>query len=295
MDARALRLALAILILLATPPARAAEETIAVGGETRSYLLFVPAGGAPHPRPTFILLHGGLQTPEAFAELTRFPEFAARHDLVAVFPRGVDRHWNDGRTTGRQSSADDVGFLLALLDALATRGIADPARVYVGGYSNGGMMTLRLACKAGDRLAGIFAVAANQPVDWTCPEQRPLPAIFMHGTDDEVMPWGGGPIHLLFRNRGDVLSAEATVARWQAVNGCGAPVRDRLAGDDGDGTSVEIDRYACPPGRGLEHVIVEGGGHTWPGSSQGWFMRWMLGRVTPRLDADAALWTFFSR
>ena len=291
----ALKASLAIVLLLAVPAARAAEETIAVGGETRSYLLFVPPGEAGHPRPTVILLHGGMQTPEAFAQLTRFPEFAGRHDVVAVFPRGVDRHWNDGRKNGVQSFADDVGFLRALMDSLARRGIADPGRIYVGGYSNGGMMTLRLACEAGERLAGIVAVAANQPADWTCPVQHPLPAIFMHGTDDPVMPFVGGSIELLFRNRGQVLSADATVALWQTANGCGAPAREHLASDEASGTTVEIDRYACPPGRGLEHVIVQGGGHTWPGSAQGWVMGWLLGRVTPGLDADAELWTFFSR
>jgi len=291
----ALRAGLALLLLLAAGPALASEEAIESGGESRSYLLYLPPGAGAQPRPLVMLLHGGLQTPEGFAVLTGFPAFAASHDLVAVLPRGIGRHWNDGRTEGGQSSADDVTFLLAIVDALVARGVADPHRVYVGGYSNGGMMSLRLACEAGERLAGIAVVAANQPVAWTCSDQRPLPAIFMHGVDDPVMPWRGGPIQLLLRNRGSVESAAASVAFWQKTNGCGAPERRRLPpASGGDDTTVVIARYPCPAGRGLEHVVVEGGGHSWPGGSPGWLLGRFLGPTTRALDANEELWRFFS-
>ena len=164
------------MLLLGATTAAPAEETIEVGGETRSYLVFATPQPASRPRPVVMLLHGGFQTPEGFAELTGFPEFAARHDVVAVFPRGIDRHWNDGRSDATQSGANDVRFLSAVLDTLVARGTADPARLYVGGLSNGGMMSLRLACEGGARVAGIAVVAANQPVAWHCPAQRPLPA-----------------------------------------------------------------------------------------------------------------------
>lgn len=289
-----MRRTLLVAFLLVAGVAGAKEQRIDVGGETRTYLVAVP-DGPPRPRPTVILLHGGGMTPEGFADLTAFPDFARRHDLLAVFPRGVDRRWNDGRTEGRQSSADDVAFLGALVDALVATGAADPPRVYVGGYSNGGMMALRFACLASERVGGIFVVAANQPTAWTCPAQRPLPAIFMHGTHDAIMPWDGGPIRLFWRERGAVESAEATVAGWRAVNGCGAPSRERLPpAGGGDDTTVVIDRYPCPADAGLEHVIVEAGGHTWPGAPSGLLLGWLLGSSTRALDANAELWRFFS-
>jgi polyhydroxybutyrate depolymerase len=294
-DALSARLAAVALLLLGTGAAAAEEKTIEVEGATRSYLVVASPQPVPRPRPVVMLLHGGFQTPEGFAALTGFPAFAAQHDAVAVFPRGIGRHWNDGRHDAGQSSADDVRFLTAVLETLVQGGVADPARLYVGGLSNGGMMTLRLACEGRTRLAGIAIVAANQPATWQCPAQRPLPAIFMHGTADTVMPWQGGEIELLWRRRGRVASAAATVAAWQRTNGCGAPEAERLPpAGGGDATTVTIERYACPPGRGLEHVVVEGGGHAWPGSRPSRFVTWLLGPATQALDANRELWRFFS-
>ena len=69
-------------------------------------------------------------------------------------------------------------------------------RVYVAGASNGGMMALRLACERTGRLAAVAVVIANQP--WPqverCRPTVPLPLILINGTDDPLMPWGGGPV-----------------------------------------------------------------------------------------------------
>ena len=56
---------------------------------------------------------------------------------------------------------------------------------------------------------------------------------------------------------------------------------------------MTIETYSCPPGRGLENVIVQGGGHTWPGAHQGWLITKFLGPVTDNIDANDTMWTFF--
>jgi len=43
----------------------------------------------------------------------------------------------------------------------------------------------------------------------------------------------------------------------------------------------------------LENVIVQDGGHTWPGAHQGWLITKFLGPVTDNIDANATMWTFF--
>ena len=62
-----------------------------------------------------------------------------------------------------------------------------------------------------------------------------------------------------------------------------------------DGTHVTIYRYGnyCRPGGAVESVIVEGGGHSWPGARQGVFLGYLLGPASRALDTSAELWRFF--
>jgi polyhydroxybutyrate depolymerase len=142
-----------------------------------------------------------------------------------------------------------------------------------------------------EALAGIAVVAASQPVDAACPSPRPMPAIFFHGTADKFVPFNGGPIAPQFGNRGTALSNAQTVAIWQKRNGCGAATRTHPP--DLDSLPVTVETYSCPAGRGLENVIVEGGGHTWPGAHQGYVITLILGRVTDSIDANSTMWDFF--
>ena len=94
--------------------------------------------------------------------------------------------------------------------------IADPSRVFLTGASNGGVMSMRAGCELGSRIAGIAPVVANLPVDWQC-RAHGLPALLIHGTEDEFMPFAGGKVAgtKLHRNLGEVLSVEDTVAAFK--------------------------------------------------------------------------------
>ena len=84
---------------------------------------------------------------------------ADRHGFIAVYPDSRRGHWDDGRETVTDPT-DDVAFIGALLDALAAEYAVDARRIYAAGISNGGMMSMRLACELSGRLAAI-AVATT--------------------------------------------------------------------------------------------------------------------------------------
>jgi polyhydroxybutyrate depolymerase len=166
------------------------ERNIDVGGKWRTYRLFVPPG-MEGPRPTIIIMHGGAGTAAGQERYSGFDNFAASHGIVAIYPQGERRHWNDGRRNGRQSSADDVAFIRAVISALVSESTIDPARVYAAGISNGGFMALHLACTIPGAIAGIAVIAAAQPADAQCASPRPMPVIFFHGTADRFVAIGG--------------------------------------------------------------------------------------------------------
>ena len=266
------------------------------GGTSRQYEIFRPTGTTA-PAPAVFLLHGGGGTGAQLERFTDFDRVAASAGIIAVYPQGLGREWNDHRGPGAQSRADDGEFLLDLIDRLAAKGLVDPARVYIAGISNGGLMALDMACSHADRIAGIAVVAASFPVGYRCNPARALPMIFVHGTEDRFIPFEGGRIAGQFSaERGNVLSAEETIDFFVRAANCRTRDEQSLADPSPpDGTHVTIFRYGgCQTGAAVESVIVEGGGHSWPGARQGFLLDHLLGPASRAVDTSAELWRFFS-
>jgi polyhydroxybutyrate depolymerase len=287
-----------------TPFVPDSSGTIVSGGIERQYDLHVPPSRSDVQAPLVLVLHGGGGQDDAVGmirDLTRFDALADTEQFVVAYPKAVDNYWNDGRGVRRYRShaqnVDDVGFITALADRLAAEARVDRRRVYVTGASNGAMMAYRVACERPDRFAGIAAVAGNLPARLSCSPGRPIPVLVMNGTDDRLMPWNGGEVRFGPQRLGEVLSAEDTVARWVALNGCDRapatdPIPDRAPRD---GTRVTRQTYSrCSADTEVELYRVEGGGHTWPGGPQQTAQR-IVGRTSRDIDATDVIWNFFSR
>jgi len=243
----------------------------------------------------FLLLHAGGSNAAQFQRQSAFDAEADAAGALAVYPQGLDDHWNDGRVRGDGAlvhAGDDVGFVLALVDRLAAEGLADRAAVHAAGHSNGGMLALRLACEVPERLRSIAAVNANLPVDLACPgAARPLAALLVHATADRFMPIGGGRVGWTEGRLGRVLSAYATVSAFALRNGCTAPESRRLPASDGMPATVTV--YRACRGAPLARVVVEGSGHGWPGSHYGARMTRQLGPTAQSFSATQAIAAFF--
>lgn len=274
----------------------ASADSIDFGGIERSYDIYVPDGLAA-PAPAMVLLHGGGGSADQLRRHTDFNDLADDAGIVVIYPDGVDGHWNDGRDDpwlGEQQAArhDDTGFIVAVIDRLADQGVVDPERVGVAGISNGGMMTLRLACEAPEHFAGFAVVAANIAVGQECSAGAPVPMLFLHGTDDRLIPYDGGNIGLPGRKaRGTAWSVPATMEAWATRNRCaGRALTAHLDERPLDSTSVDIFDYAgCAAP--LRHILIDGGGHAWPGTGAR-LINLITGRASREIDGNAAIWDF---
>ena len=264
------RLLAALIATLAATPVAASLEggrlSLQHDGLTRTAI--VDAAPDLRDAPLLIVLHGGIGSAAMVRRRARI-SLAAQGWAVA-FPEAVD-DWSDGRTWpwgGRISDVDDVGFLRAMVADLVGRRIVDPERVFIAGPSIGGMMTLRVLCEAPDLAAGFIVAIASLPRGYDCPPGPARPVLLLHGTADTIVPPAGGRIggnSILIRERGSVQSIEAAVDLVSARNGCTGYSETALPDrDPSDGTTAVQRRY-----EGCEapfvHLIVEGGGHTWPG------------------------------
>ena len=126
---------------------RSAERLSATApdGTTIEYWAILPAGRRRDPsRPLYLDIHGGPHLynplPEVFTAYQALA--AAGYVVVLPNPRGSIGFGEDftSRVRGDWGGAD-LDDLMACVDDVLERGLADPARQYVGGYSYGGFMS----------------------------------------------------------------------------------------------------------------------------------------------------------
>ena len=271
------------------------ERAAVAGGLARTYTVIAPERA--ELLPLLIVYHGGGQNAARARRYTRFDEFAVPERFVAVYPQAINNNWNDGRHSpdiDERATADDVEFTVQIIEQLAAEGLVDRSRVFLTGASNGGMMALRAGCELGDRIAGIALVVANLPVDWEC-RARQMPALFIQGTDDAFMPFAGGEVAAgkTRRNLGSVRSVDETIAVFKKMNRCtGVKETKSLDIVGRDNTVAVITDYACA-GAPLKQIVIQGGGHTWPGARDTVLAEWLLGNTSQEVSATAEIWNFF--
>lgn len=282
-----------LLLAAGTAMAAPAHERgrLVIDGQARSFLLDGARGTGP--QPTVIFLHGASATAAYTARITGFPELARREGFAVVFPQGLHRIWIDGRpehvrqVTARYGAPpDDVAFIRRLVADLIDRGIADPRRIYLGGLSNGGFMTYRMACETPELFAAIGVVIASMPEDLIggCHPGVAMPIVVMNATADRTIPYDGGALR--YRD-GKVLSTERTLAFFRALDGCSdRSTRALLPSADPGTHGITVMRWTQCTRAPVVLYRVEGGSHRLPG---------LRGPAAKRRNFNAAaeLWAFF--
>lgn len=269
--------AIVVLMLcsLAARPSAAAETLqLSVDGQPRSYLLARP--DARTPAPTVIMLHGVNGTGERVAQLTGLDRLAPQQGFAAVFPHSRANVWNRFLPGTELPGAielfkkfggppNDFGFLKALVADLVRRGISDPARVYLAGQSNGGIMTLRMLCSEGGPFAGIGLITSSmtEAIGEDCAAANPLPFIVINGTADTTVPYRGGLVAAIdprTPSTTSVWSTDRLVLHFRRLNKCAQPPESSLVSGR-QKEKVELERWTNCVGGPVTAYRVNGGTH----------------------------------
>jgi polyhydroxybutyrate depolymerase len=270
-----------------------ADFTVVVDGSARVVRMHVPASAKGVNEPLVIVLHGGgMAGGKAIQAPCRMDPVADKNGFLVAYPDGSGKvlwgyTWNGGDCCGkaRETKADDVGDVEAVIDSLVQGGCVDRRRVYVTGVSNGGMMAQRIGCDLADKVAAIAPIAGPL-MDPTCTPKRPMPVMMLHGTGDKFIPYDGGGN---FKGAGATHpfpSAPETVKEWMKINRCGE--ESRVWYRKGDTTCVAHEQ--CAGGAAVMLCSVEGGGHTWPGGAT--YLDWWIGNTTQNISNET-MWKFF--
>ena len=175
------------------PGQLARARRITLGGG-RYYYLFDPSSPEPAAIPLVLVLHGLHEEPSSIASDSRFTSYAAAHNFAVAYGVGLARAWNAGSCC-HQSRSDDIGYLINVVNDAKARLKVDARRIYVVGFSNGGMMALRAVCERPDvfAAAGVMAGALVTPcVPARGIRTRPVYVRQLHGLSDRTLPVRGG-------------------------------------------------------------------------------------------------------
>jgi predicted peptidase len=151
---------------------------------TMRYLLYLPReyGRENVLWPLILYLHGGMGRGSDFEKMSWYPLprllREPGHDLpfVVLMPQcPEDDNWGDPEG------------LLALLDEVSTSHAVDKDRVYLAGYSMGGMGAWRLAFAHPERFAALAPMSGFADPYWA-PRLKAIPIWVFHGAKDNRVP-----------------------------------------------------------------------------------------------------------
>ena len=228
-------------------------QTVQSGGKTRQYRLHLSAAySASSPAAIVLNFHGlggSALEQETYSGLVPVSD---REGFLLVSPEGAGRSWSYPVPL---NGVDDVQMTRDVLDQVQSQLCVDTKRIYSTGMSNGAFMTSKLACDLSDRLAAAAPVSGvSFPVT---PCKQPIPVLAFHGTADRTVPFAAALVFNILPYEG----ARAAVASWAAFNGCPTAITTEAISDH-----VTREAASGCATNDTQLVVVEGGGHTWPGS-----------------------------
>ncbi len=263
--------------------------TMNIAGRERRCLMHIPPSyDGTKPMPALVMLHGILQDGDRIASHTGFSEIADREGFIAIYPESLGwvgnnvRTWNVGRNSLQYT--DDAQFVQSLLDSVKDGLNIDRRRIYLAGYSNGGMLAHELATRNPNEFAALATVSASMNGSEARPDS-PVPVLTITSTNDWVVPRRGRSIvqnHWAL----DMEPSSRTVDFWRQTNRT-----DRLSTTEPN-PGVTRRSYTGGPGSAeVREFTIQGGNHFWPGSQQ---PRWMGIVPDQRLNSSNEIWQFFS-
>ena len=171
--------------------------------EARINLYYDLRPGSTAPAPLLIALHGyGANKRYMMREAQLM---APEHFAIAAL-QGFHQHIKEPREPGgplrfgfgwltnfrsEESVALHHRALIDLIDALANEGVADPARVFLLGFSQSCALNYRFAFTHPERLRGVVGICGGIPGDWETSStyrRGDIDVLHLAGTRDEIYP-----------------------------------------------------------------------------------------------------------
>lgn len=208
-------------------------DNITVNGTNRTYNVYAPQNLGEN-RPLLIFCHGynqdanWMQNSEFKNDNVSMESVCDTAKFVVVFPNGIDKAWDTGGDR-------DINFIKAIIEKMATQYKIDRNRIYLGGFSMGGMLTYNAINKMHDQIAAFVSCSGPQVVTPNA-QTRPVPILHIQGTADN------------FSNVQPALNV------WINHNGC--PTTDKVVENYNGYSGAKMHTWG-PGNNGVEVKLLE--------------------------------------
>ncbi len=231
----------------------------------RTYLVNVPAGLTGTHVPLLLSLHGFGSSGSQDESFTGWTPFAAAKKFIVAYPQGRPSEYSGAWDPYTANSAD-VSYLRQVVADISATWCVDPQRVHADGWSNGAVMSQRLACAAADTFASVTSYGGGTPTlagfATGCSPSRPISVGLFAGQFDFTYAGLG-----------------QNTTEWRAVDGCGATP---VSTSDSYGSTKT---YSCAAGTKVVSRVVSFTSHNWPFGAQAEDQRnrmWAFFQANPR-------------
>ena len=251
-----------------TPEGSLLDCTIEHNGVDRRFKIYEPSKLSPNVAlPVLFNFHSYGSNADQQLIYGDFRGLADEEAFILVVPQGSllegTTHWNSDSEFTSKSTADDLGFVSRMIDELETRYNIDNTKVYAAGMSNGGAMSLYLACSLSDQITAVASVTGFMSADLisNCGAIDPTSVILIHGTADSVVSWESG------LGGGSILGIGEF---WAEHNNCSQSSQTALEDYNGDSVSGVIHQHSGCDAETLVQVYeITDMDHIWPESWRG--------------------------
>lgn len=146
----------------------------------RDALLYLPKSATNSPLPLLLFLHGATQSADdMFWYLDSAPDEIG---VAILVPNARDTTWD----AINGSLGPDVEFVNRALERVFATVAIDPARVAVGGFSDGATYAIALGRINGDLFSSVAAFSSGFVID--VPDNGKPRFFISHGTRDRILP-----------------------------------------------------------------------------------------------------------
>ncbi|MAD12120.1 MAG: hypothetical protein CMC04_05300 [Flavobacteriaceae bacterium] len=233
-------------------------QSIFHNGTIREYVLYIPDSyDGASTVPLMLNFHGFGDSASNYIINADMRAIAESETFILVYPQGScsenSSHWNPCPIGGdNKSSADDLGFVEAMIAEVSSKYNVDMERIYAAGYSNGGMMAYGLANYKSNLIAAVASVSGAM-LDCIGSTSHPMPVLHLHGTSDGVLPYNGS---------NDWRSVQSTLEHWIKLNNTN--IVPTVSTDNSGGMTIEHYEYDQGDSSvSVEHYKYIGGDHVW--------------------------------
>lgn len=207
----------------------------------REIHVYAPSG-LKENSPLLISCHGMDQDPNYQQSNTHWEAVADTAGFVVVYPRG-----GTGMSTWDIQGDKDTKWMTEIIDQMYTDYKIDKKRVYLSGFSMGGMFTYHSMSKIADKIAA-FAPTSGTNVFGASKAMRPVPIIHPHGTNDDVLQYN---------------QVEGFIKNYRDQFNCPAQAKEETNYPNAENNGATMYTWGpCDKGVYIKHLKLPGRGHS---------------------------------